>query len=347
MLRSVAPHLSHWELATQPVAATFLSCLSPSLPVVPPWLIPLAHLCNASLVSLVQLHYFLPSSRLSLLPTCHLLPLLLHSLPCCHNSPALLLSSIAATALLRSSLTYPSSVCLDMSSSAALSACVSDSLLRCPAVSELLLAALSAAAAHGRLPFAQPLTLTATDQQGKKRSFVTKKAFDAAKLLATVDAIPPLDRLLSAAKDNTLAATLDAIDPLILPLLDWTLHNPDVYIRQLEPEERFAAIPTDQQYAVCMPARETSFIRVRREQAASRRVAEEAAVTFQFHGSPSHNWHSILRTGLKNLSNTQWMGSRTTAADSAPHLLAATAILAAISHSMTLCVAVCCSLSLC
>ena len=216
---------------------------------------------------------------------------------------------------------------------------------------ELLLTALSAAAAHGRLPFDQPTKLTATDQQGELLSFLTGGKLDAGKLLATVDAIPALEQLLSAAQDNKLAATLDAIDPLILPLLDWTLHNPDVYLRQLEKDERFTAIPTDEQYAVCMPARDAQFIQARREQANSRRVAEDSAVTFHFHGSPSHNCqpqppshlhhithahshthspldltqhgtvavtllfgagHSILRTGLKNLSNTQWMASRNT-----------------------------------
>ena len=196
-----------------------------------------------------------------------------------------------------------------MPSSTTMAASVSDSLLRCSAVCELLLTVLSAAATHGRLPFDQPTKVTATDQRSKRLSFLTNKAFDATKLLSTVNAIPALDQLLSAATDNTLAATLDAIDPLIIPLLDWTLHHPDVYIRQLEREERFSAVPTDQQFAVCMPSWDAKFLRARREQAASRGVTEEEAVSFQFHGSQSHNWHSILRTGLKNLSNTQWMGS--------------------------------------
>ena len=131
-----------------------------------------------------------------------------------------------------------------MSSSAALSASVSRALLDCPAaVTELLLTALSAAAAHGRLPFDKPSTLTATNQRGQQHSFLTNGNFDTGKLLTTVNAIPPLDALLQAATDYSLAATLDAIDPLILPLLDWTLHNHDVYIRQLTEEERLHRHP--------------------------------------------------------------------------------------------------------
>ena len=145
-----------------------------------------------------------------------------------------------------------------------MSASVSDSLLHNPAVSELLLALLSAAAVHGRLPFEQPTRVTATDSSGKQRSFRKRGAFSADKLLATVSAIPLLDQLLSAAKAGTLAATLDAIDPLILPLLDWTLHNPEVYIRQLEAEERFEGVLTEQQFAVCMPDKEAKFVRVRK-----------------------------------------------------------------------------------
>jgi hypothetical protein len=30
---------------------------------------------------------------------------------------------------------------------------------------------------------------------------------------------------------------------------------------------------------------------------------------FAFHGSDTCNWHSILRTGLKNMSNTKFMTS--------------------------------------
>ena len=71
------------------------------------------------------------------------------------------------------------------------------------------------------------------------------------------------------------------------------------HIMQLQDAEKFSVMCTQHQFRLCAdsPAKEAVF--------AERKAAKGSR--FLFHGSPFHNWHCILREGLKNLSGTDMM----------------------------------------
>ena len=81
--------------------------------------------------------------------------------------------------------------------------------------------------------------------------------------------------------------------------LRWILNSCQGHLMQLQGTEKFPEIGTDHQFWLCTdnPSIEAEFAR-RRNKFGSQ---------YLFHGSPFHNWHCILREGLKNLSGSNMM----------------------------------------
>lgn len=83
----------------------------------------------------------------------------------------------------------------------------------------------------------------------------------------------------------------------------------DTMCSELTPAERIHGIGTDNQFVMMTssPEMETRFQQLRKGMEATRGTGN--GHFFAFHGSDTCNWHSILRTGLKNMSNTKYMTS--------------------------------------
>ncbi|XP_077451923.1 protein mono-ADP-ribosyltransferase PARP6-like isoform X2 [Stigmatopora argus] len=91
---------------------------------------------------------------------------------------------------------------------------------------------------------------------------------------------------------------MDAIDPLAIPLLQWILSSNRSHIVKLPANRHLPFMHTPHQFLLISspPSKEARFQTARKLYGS----------TFAFHGSHIENWHSILRNGLVNASNTKF-----------------------------------------
>jgi len=135
-------------------------------------------------------------------------------------------------------------------------------------------------------------------QNGKEKVF-DPQAKDFNKLQETVEAIVKL-RQENAATMGASWSTLRSRMPAEgLALVKWVVASNRSYLAPLQDDERIAEFETPYQYLLISapPDRENRF----------QELKSQYGSTFAFHGSPAENWHSILRNGLKNASNTRLM----------------------------------------
>lgn len=112
---------------------------------------------------------------------------------------------------------------------------------------------------------------------------------------------PSIDSLKSMAMNGQcVSRVLADIHPKLHSILRWLITTSRSYLRSLEPSEQWAEMKTPHQFVLLTdtPEREKAFQALKQS---------EKSTYFAFHGSDTGNWFSILRTGLKNLSNTQYM----------------------------------------
>ncbi|KAM9376044.1 protein mono-ADP-ribosyltransferase PARP6-like [Pholidichthys leucotaenia] len=90
---------------------------------------------------------------------------------------------------------------------------------------------------------------------------------------------------------------LDSVDPLAYPLLQWILASNRSHIVKLPLNKQLKFMHTPHQFLLVSspPSKEARF------QTAKKLYGS----TFAFHGSHIENWHSILRNGLVNASDTK------------------------------------------
>lgn len=105
-------------------------------------------------------------------------------------------------------------------------------------------------------------------------------------------------------------------------LLKWTAASNRSYLAPLEDNQRLDAFRTPFQYVLLSapPEKEKRF----------QELKKEFGTSFAFHGSSHENWHSILRNGLKNASNTKLM---TSGAAHGPGIYLATDIMTSIHYT--------------
>nr|XP_061812914.1 protein mono-ADP-ribosyltransferase PARP6-like [Nerophis lumbriciformis] len=91
---------------------------------------------------------------------------------------------------------------------------------------------------------------------------------------------------------------MDQIDLLAIPLLQWILSSNRSHIVKLPANRHLPFMHTPHQFLLISspPTKEARFQTAR----------ELYGSTFAFHGSHVENWHSILRNGLVNASNTKF-----------------------------------------
>ncbi|XP_049579379.1 protein mono-ADP-ribosyltransferase PARP6-like isoform X1 [Syngnathus scovelli] len=90
---------------------------------------------------------------------------------------------------------------------------------------------------------------------------------------------------------------MDKTDPLAIPLLQWILSSNRSHIVKLPANRQLSFMHTPHQFLLISspPTKEARFQTARKLYGS----------TFAFHGSHIENWHSILRNGLVNASNTK------------------------------------------
>merc|ERR1712232_11459 len=84
-------------------------------------------------------------------------------------------------------------------------------------------------------------------------------------------------------------------------LVQWIMASNRTYLAPLNADQRIQAFNTDFQYLLISapPEKEATF----------QELKKQYGSIFAFHGSHVGNWHSILRNGLKNASNTPLMSA--------------------------------------
>ena len=113
---------------------------------------------------------------------------------------------------------------------------------------------------------------------------------------------PAFERINAAAYgDGTegLRRLMDAQHPLALGLFEWIVSSNRAHLVSVPEALKLASLGTRHQFVMLSapPERQAAFEELKRQYGSK----------FAWHGSSSENWHSILRTGLRNLSNTKLM----------------------------------------
>ena len=105
--------------------------------------------------------------------------------------------------------------------------------------------------------------------------------------------------------EQAVREVLGRVHPLCYPLLRWTLTSSRTHVMELGPGHRVPGVG-GLQYVLCAssPEREREF---RARRAAVRRRTGGPGSFYAWHGSQKSNWHSIVRRGLQNYSNTEMM----------------------------------------
>ncbi len=166
---------------------------------------------------------------------------------------------------------------------------------------------------------------------GKELDFLSGSELDLAKLRATLERMPSVADMQQWIAKNALIENLRKRDPLLAPLLRWiigtnrarmccvalrwcsvvcaahTCHCVCVSdIRELLLTERMKPMLSPHQFVFLSssPDKEARFQALKRGVEVSKGKGKGSILAW--HGSGTGNWHSILRTGLKNMSGTKY-----------------------------------------
>ena len=103
-----------------------------------------------------------------------------------------------------------------------------------------------------------------------------------------VDKIPPLSELTRQTSCASLSRYLNAVERRLFRLLRWLLVYQPIPLRCVDPSDHIELPGCTHQFAVDQPA------------AALPGLLAGVVLPAGFHGSPLHNWHSILHHGLRS-----------------------------------------------
>ncbi|KAL6078224.1 Poly [ADP-ribose] polymerase 6 [Balamuthia mandrillaris] len=123
---------------------------------------------------------------------------------------------------------------------------------------------------------------------------------DLPRLKRVLGLMPPVSEIAQyTEEERALRKYLEDIDSDLYRLLRWILTTNRAYIKTLDAEKHITQMNTPHQYVLLSspPEKRAKFVNYRRQYGSF----------FAFHGSSLENWHAIMRTGLKNLSNTKLM----------------------------------------
>jgi hypothetical protein len=125
--------------------------------------------------------------------------------------------------------------------------------------------------------------------------------------------IAEMKEMISAGKH--LARELNKRHKDLYAILRWLVTSNKSYIRLLEPHERIHDMKTEYQFIMVSdsPEKEIRFQQLKTgtnyvgKALYEKLMGKSSGSFFAFHGSSTCNWFSIMRAGLKNLSNTKHM----------------------------------------
>jgi len=108
---------------------------------------------------------------------------------------------------------------------------------------------------------------------------------------------PSVERMSQAKDFSDMKKQMDQAHEHAYSLLQWIITSNRSHIVKLNAEKHIKSMATSHQYLLLSapPEREAAF----------REAKNIHGSIFAFHGSSSENWHSILRSGLKNASGTK------------------------------------------
>ncbi|KAL5413067.1 hypothetical protein PMIN03_001363 [Paraphaeosphaeria minitans] len=125
-------------------------------------------------------------------------------------------------------------------------------------------------------------------------------------LLDLLPRVADMRKYLQRKKQSTLSSWVDRLPPAALGLLRWVIASNRACIMQVEDpnasgfrsQERLCGMSgwTQFRFAMGAPDKERRFVQAVRE--TSHRLNLKHDTLFAWHGSPLHNWHSIIREGL-------------------------------------------------
>lgn len=108
---------------------------------------------------------------------------------------------------------------------------------------------------------------------------------------------------------DVLISELNKLDILLYPLIRWVLTSSRAHLRLLTNKEKIVlpGFAVDHQFVMMStpPEREAVFRKLRKASEITKGKGKGSI--YAWHGSSTCNWHAIVRTGLKNLSNTALM----------------------------------------
>eukprot|EP01084_Bolivina_argentea_P092270 166024_1 len=127
---------------------------------------------------------------------------------------------------------------------------------------------------------------------------------DVEKLKNVIIKCPSIEEMKKWARSGewSLKEELTKLDCLLYPYLIWVITSNRALIRKLEPNQLVKEINTPHQFLMASQTPEKEELFKKEKLSSGHRF-------YAFHGSGIYNWHSILRMGLKNYSNTKFMSA--------------------------------------
>eukprot|EP01090_Pellita_catalonica_P000924 TRINITY_DN1065_c0_g1_i1.p1 TRINITY_DN1065_c0_g1~~TRINITY_DN1065_c0_g1_i1.p1 ORF type:complete len:755 (-),score=117.75 TRINITY_DN1065_c0_g1_i1:16-2280(-) len=160
------------------------------------------------------------------------------------------------------------------------------------------------------VPFPDSVQYTEKDKLGREvevRSFAKGGVKDHALVGTVCDKLPSTAEMKRYTNEKELKFYLDSQDRLCYPLLRWITMSNRAHISPLPADKHIKEMSTPHQFVFVSdnPQKEARFRQLKAE--AAKRGGKGSF--YAFHGSAVGNWHSILRNGLKNYSNTNKMSA--------------------------------------
>jgi len=132
------------------------------------------------------------------------------------------------------------------------------------------------------------------------------KTPDTQKLMSVIQLCPAVKDMKDWARQGewSLKEELGKLHCLLYPYLIWVITSNRAYLMKLPADKQIKQIKTEHQFVMRSQTPE-------RADAFNKKKAQKGQgnMFFAWHGSGIFNWHSILRMGLKNYSNTKHMSA--------------------------------------
>jgi poly [ADP-ribose] polymerase 6/8 len=137
------------------------------------------------------------------------------------------------------------------------------------------------------------------DPTDRSKVLFNPAAHDFGKLQEVLNSFPPMAQVANAGDAGKVKTLFEQAHPHAFLMMQWLVSSNRTHIVAIAPQFQLPSMGTPHQFLMlsATPEHEARFQEARAQYGS----------TFSFHGSPVENWHSILRTGLRNASNTNLM----------------------------------------